>query len=338
MHRLGRAALRVVVAGLSLVVLAVACGGDDGAPDDGATTNGSSADPGATTTTLAPPTAEAWAASFCAAGRVRPAARLADLELVELSGLAQLPTGLWAHNDSGDEARLFRLDERGRTIAVVRLADVTATDWEDLSGVGTDDELFVGDIGDNAGDRSEVTVHQVTLPDPEVTGEATLPAEAVTTITLRYPDGPRDAEALIVDPVTRDLVIVHKRFGGAAEVYRATEADWQDGEAELFRDGIVDLGSSPLDAVTAADVTVDGQVVLVRTYGAVLAFPRRPEQSLGAALVENPPCDAASAIEVQGEAIAATPAGYVTISEGRRPRINRFAVTPPAPAGGGDSE
>jgi hypothetical protein len=29
--------------------------------------------------------------------------------------------------------------------------------------------------------------------------------------------------------------------------------------------------------------------------------------------------------------VAFTPDGYTTISEGNRPRINRFAVTPPTP-------
>jgi hypothetical protein len=131
--------------------------------------------------------------------------------------------------------------------------------------------------------------------------------------------------------VTRDIVIVHKRFGGASEVYQAPEADWADGEAELERIGIVDVGDTPLDATTAGDVGADGQVVALRTYAAVLVFPRDEDQSLAEALVENEPCDAPTRLEVQGEAITFTEEGYLTVSEGDRPRINRFAVTYPEP-------
>jgi hypothetical protein len=261
---------------------------------------------------------------------VRGRQRLADPELNELSGLVALDSGLWAHNDSGDEARVFRLDEAGATQAVVHLEGVEAFDWEDMSGAGPSaGELFVGDIGDNAGTRTEVTVLRFAVPDPAPAGEATIPAEEIQSITLRYPDGARDAETLLVDPVTRDMVIVHKRFGGASEVYQATADDWADGDAELERIGIVEVGDTPLDATTAGDVGADGQVVALRTYAAVLVFPRDADQTLAEALVDNEPCDAPTRLEVQGEALAFTDEGYLTVSEGVRPRLNRFTVTFP---------
>jgi len=266
----------------------------------------------------------------CAARPVPGRQRLAEPELNELSGIVALDSGLWAHNDSGDEARVFRLDEAGATQAVVRLEGVQAFDWEDMTGAGpAAGELFVGDIGDNEGIRNEVTVLRFAVPEPPAVGEVTIPAGDIQTITLRYPDGPRDAETLLVDPATRDIVIVHKRFGGASEVYQAPEADWADGEAELERIGIVEVGDTPLDATTAGDVGADGQVVALRTYAAVLVFPRDEDQSLAEALVENEPCDAPTRLEVQGEAITFTEEGYLTVSEGDRPRINRFAVTYP---------
>jgi hypothetical protein len=133
----------------------------------------------------------------------------------------------------------------------------------------------------------------------------------------------------LVDPVTRDIVIVDKRFGGDSEVYQATEADGSDGDATLERVGSVAVGDTPLDATTAGDVGFDGQVVALRTYAGLLVFPRHADQSLAQALVQNASCDAPTAIEVQGEAVAFTPDGYTTISEGDQPRINRFEVTPP---------
>jgi hypothetical protein len=280
------------------------------------------------TTTEALPSPQELATSVCAAIRDPGRVRVQDPALTEISGLVSLPSGLWANNDSGDVARVFRLDDRGRTLAVVRLAGVEATDWEDLAGVVGDggEELFAGDIGDNAAARPEIIVHRFAVPDPAPTGEVEIPAQDVQSITLHYPQGARDAETLLLDPRTRDLVVVHKRFGGPSEVYQATEADWADGDARLERVGVVEVGTTPLDATTAGDVSRRGDLVALRTYAAVLVFPRRVDQSVAEALVGNVPCDGPTAIEVQGEAMAFTDDGYATISEGRRPRINRFSV------------
>jgi len=314
------------------VLSASACTGDDAGRDDGGSSTADTTTSVVATTTIPAPTAEEMAAAVCAAQPVPGRQRLAEPELSELSGLVALDSGLWAHNDSGDEARVFRLDQAGTTLAVVHLEGVEAFDWEDMSGAGPSaGELFVGDIGDNEGARDDVTVLRFAVPEPAPVGEVTLPADEIQTITLHYPDGPRDAETLLVDPVTRDIVIVHKRFGGASEVYQAAQDDWADGDAELERVGNVEVGDSPLDATTAGDVGADGQVVALRTYAAVLVFPRDEDQSLAEALVDNEPCDAPTRLEVQGEAIAFTDEGYLTVSEGDRPRLNRFAITFPEP-------
>jgi hypothetical protein len=309
------------------VALAVAgCSSDDtGEAADDTTTSSA-----VTTTTVPVPTPDDLAAAVCAAQRVRVRARVSDPQITELSGLVALDSGWWAHNDSGDSARIFRLAEDGSTQAIVSFEGVEATDWEDIASAGpASGELFVGDIGDNEAVRPEILVHHLTVPDPVPTGEVTLPAGELQTIVLHYPNGARDAETLLVDPVTRDLIVVHKVFGGDSELYLAPEDDWSDGDATLQAVGTVAVGDTPLDATTSGDVGFDGQVVALRTYAAILVFPRHEDQTVAEALAENEPCDAPTAVEIQGEALAFTPEGYVTISEGERSRVNRFAVTVP---------
>ena len=318
-------ALAVVCVALA----AVACSSDDGGDASGDTPE-TTATTVPTTTTVPGPTPDELAAAVCAAQRVRPSARISNPEITELSGIAAMDSGWWVHNDSGDSARVFRLAEDGTTLATVNLDGVEATDWEDIASAGpASGELFVGDIGDNGAVRSEILVQHVTIPDPVPTGEVSLPPEDLQTITLHYPNGPRDAETLLVDPVTRDLVVVHKVFGGDSELYVAAEDDWSDGDATLEAAGTVAVGDTPLDATTAGDIGFDGQVVALRTYAAILVFPREEDQTVTEALADNQPCNATAPIEVQGEALAFTPEGYVTISEGERSRINRFAVTVP---------
>jgi hypothetical protein len=149
------------------------------------------------------------------------ATRLADPRIVESSGLAlsrRHPGVVWTHNDSGDQARLFAVGSDGRTRAVLSLAGVEARDWEAVAA-GRDDRgrpaLFAGDIGDNNGVWPEVAVYRVT--EPAVLRDATV---AAVRYRLRYADGPRNAEALLVDPRSNRLYVATKAESGGG-LFRA---------------------------------------------------------------------------------------------------------------------
>ena len=120
---------------------------------------------------------------------------------------------LWTLNDSGGTPQVFALSRTGRLRAAVTLSGATNVDWEDIAIRGR--TLYVGDIGDNAAQREEIAIYRFAEPAP---GTSAVPADR---IVLRYPDGPRDAEALLIDPRTGTVVIVTKDFGGRSEVYIA---------------------------------------------------------------------------------------------------------------------
>ena len=117
---------------------------------------------------------------------------------------------LWTHNDSGDSERVFAMSRDGTHLGIYNLAGASARDYEDIAiGPGPVeglDYLYVGDIGDNGGVYSYITVYRVAEPvvdSNESLVEVTL--SDVDSIKLQYPDGPRDAETLMVDPLTRDI-------------------------------------------------------------------------------------------------------------------------------------
>jgi hypothetical protein len=264
--------------------------------------------------------------------------QVGDPGLVEVSGLAASRAHddvLWAHNDSGGEPALTALSTTGEDLGTYAVPGATASDWEDLAaGPGPDpgtSYLYAGDIGDNAAGRDGVQVHRVPEPEAAPTGADGAFAEDVV-IELTYPDGPVDAEALLVDPGSGDLLIVGKRDPGAP-VYLAEAAAIADGGQVAMR-RVATLDQPPPGAavglVTGGDVSPDGSVVLLRTYGTVLAYDRPDGASLGDALAGTP-CLAPSVDERQGEALAVLADGsaYVTISEGAGAPINRFAVDPP---------
>jgi hypothetical protein len=268
-----------------------------------------------------------WAAACGRTLQASTPGSVADPALREVSGVAasrRNPGVWWLHNDSGDSARVFAMGDDGRALGQFALTGASARDWEDIAvGPGPTpgvSYLYVGDIGDNSAARRSVVVYRV--PEPAVAGPVGAPALAgVEALTLTYPNGPRDAEALLVDPVSGALVVIAKSWSGSAEVYRAP-AGLAAGSSTV----LTAVGTFPLGIVTGADVTPAGDVVAVRTYGSVVLYRRPPGTAIEAAFAGTS-CTGPSASEPQGEALGflADGSGYVTVSEGAAPPVRRFA-------------
>lgn len=140
-----------------------------------------------------------------------------DSRITESSGLARSTYArgaLFTHNDSGGRAQVYAVDRSGETKAVLTLGGVRARDWEDISS-GPNHTLWVADIGDNASVRSSISVHRIT--EPRRLASTTL---GVTSYTFAYPDGPHNAEGVMVHPVSGRLYIVTKASSGAG-IYAA---------------------------------------------------------------------------------------------------------------------
>jgi hypothetical protein len=153
-------------------------------------------------------------------------------------------------------------------------------------------------------------------------------------LTLRYPGGPVDAEALLVDPRSGDLVVVGKRATAAPVFAAAADELAAGGDVALRQVATLDEApvgapASSLGPVTGGDVSPDGSVVLLRTYVSVAAYARPDGAPIQAAFTSTP-CAAPQVSEPQGEALGFLSDGsaYVTISEGPAQPVNRFAVTP----------
>jgi 5'-nucleotidase len=271
-------------------------------------------------------------------------ATLQDTVLSEVSGAVASrahPPVLWVHNDSGGEPAVHAVTPEGKSLGAYTVEGATVLDWEDLAigpgpGRGTS-YLYIGDIGDNLSARDRIVVYRVAEPaeEPDGTG-GTL--EDTETFSLRYPDGPVDAEALLVDPKSGDLYVIDKEYTtGVGKVFRAKKRQLVDGADRTLRrvasfrlapDRPDDpTGGFPGTMVTGADVSPDGNLVLVRTYRRVLAFVRPEGKDLVAAFGVDA-CTAPQTPERQGEAVAFTAdgKGYVTIGEGVHARINAFVT------------
>ena len=243
--------------------------------------------------------------------------RLQDPALLESSGLAvsQLHDGVvWTHPDGGDVAEVMAVDGRGRTVATVRLRGIDPYDPEALAPGRTADgrpALFLGDIGDNRARRPNVSVFR--FAEPRRLADQ---AVARTWWRFTYPDGPQDAEALLVDPRDGRIWIATKDvFSGG--LYRAPRRLRTDRPNVLER-----VGDVP-GLVTDGAFLPDGRFAL-RSYTTVFLYDGPNRLSSRSALPEQP----------QGESLAVDGDRLLVGSEGARSAV--YSV--PLPGGGPSQE
>lgn len=224
--------------------------------------------------------------------------------LEEVSGITHskmYPGMLWAHEDSGNPAGLHLIAQDGTVVRSVFLEGTLNRDWEDIAMANN--EIYLADIGDNAAAYSNYTIYQFFEPGP---GADTL---AVTNaITFTYPDGPHDAEAILVDSATKDIFIITKS-GPFSRVYKLSYPYGANAVASFE-------GMLPFAGVVSAALSADGKEILVKTYTSIYYYQRSPGQSIAKALEGNYK-NLKHTLEPQGEAIcfALDGAGYYTLSE-----------------------
>ncbi len=250
--------------------------------------------------------------------------------MTESSGLVasrRNPGRYWTHNDSDDEPVLYCVGSTGEACGAWRVTGGEARDWEDIAaGPGPDPAksyLYVGDIGDNLRDLGAVVVYRV--PDPDVpsraggSGPGRSATEPAGRLRLRYPDGPHDAEALLVHPDTGDVYVVVKEPRPNVYVARAPlKVDAVNTLEPVATIAIDESGDRRAGLVTGGDIAPDGRRVALCTYLAGYEL-ELPEDASGFDDVwRQAPRRVAVGPRVQGEAIAYRLDGdaLLTTSEG----------------------
>ncbi|GAA2741865.1 hypothetical protein [Kitasatospora cinereorecta] len=276
----------------------------------------------------------AAAAAPVAAEGSRTEFTIADPRITESSGLAaslRHPGVYWTHNDSDDGPYVYAVDSTGRTVATVTLRGVKPRDAEAIS-LGPDGSLYLADIGDNLdGSWSEVWLYR--FAEPADLHDQTVDA---TRYRVRYEDGPRNAEALMIHPVTGRAYIASKneRTGG---LYQGPETLTASGVNTFHR--IADV-----PWVTDGAFSPDGTRLVLRGYFLAESYRWKDgaPQRIGALDVP---------FQRQGESVTFAPDGRSLLygSEGRNSTVVRVPLsgdrlpdsvaaqatpTPSAPAGG----
>ena len=231
----------------------------------------------------------------------------------------------WTHNDSGDQNRIYAFNNEGQHLGVYTLQNCSARDWEDIAiGPGPDEDqdyLYVGEIGDNSSQYEIKNIFRFIEPNVESNqSPVNETLYNIDIIAFQYPDGNRDAETLMLDPLTKDIIIVSKREE-FVHIYNLPFPQNTTGTI-LFPDLIHTMDFYPNDDsdnsgwIVAGDISRDGAEILVKSYVHIFHFPRYENQTIAEALT-NTMTQVEYIEEVQGEAVAwhQDSFGYFTLSE-----------------------
>ncbi len=252
---------------------------------------------------------------------------LQDKEMNEISGIAA--SGIakdtyYVHNDSGDTSRFFAISPEGKLLSTIYYKGTPAApqgvfDCEDIAvgpgPVAKKSYVYIADIGDNTANRKYTTIYRIAEQASLLKG-GNVNATA-TPLHLKYPDGPKDAEAMMIDPKQKLIYIVSKR-SDTVKVYTAPLAfKANDTVTMTYRTKLFFKGFKPFKWITAADISKDGKQVLVKSYEKVYYWKRDGTEPIWETLLRKPE-ELNYQQEKQGEAIGFTAdgKGYYTVSEG----------------------
>lgn len=236
------------------------------------------------------------------------AAGIAD----EASGIADSranPGNLWVQQDGGNAPELILISHTAQPVKKIFLKGVSNRDWEDMVLAGGPDParnyIYIGEIGDNASVYNEYAI--LRFPEPAA---ATDTVSQVESIRFRYPDGPHDAEAFLIEPGTSDIYIITKRDAKSL-LYRIASP-----YSTTVVNTAVAAGQLPYNLVVSAALQPDGRGIVVKDYLNLYYYPRQSGESIAKALTAgftNLPYTP----EQQGEAVCFSNDNlyYFTLSE-----------------------
>lgn len=193
--------------------------------------------------------------------------RIGELPSVvkESSGMvtASGKPSFWVHNDGGNPAELYEVDLKGMLLSTLYVKGITNIDWEDVAR-DKQGNLYVGDFGNNANNRRDLTIYRV---NPKTA--------AVDRIMFRY------ADQTSFPPIKSEKNFdCEAMFHHGDSLYLFSKNRGTDDRSKLYvlpaKPG--DYVVSPHDRVflnsevTAADVSPDGKRFALLSYGKLFFF------------------------------------------------------------------
>ena len=198
-------------------------------------------------------------------------------DVTESSGVAASkcqPGVYWTHNDSGDDPNIYAFSEKGENLGTFRVTNSQNDDWEDIAEFKDASGkcfIYIADIGDNKARRADRTIFRVAEPQIDERTRGTESKNAIATdpaavLNFRYPDSERNAETMMVNPLTGDIYVLTKSIEHGSEVFKLSGNFSNPAIAIAQRVGTVVVPNVPNGQLTGGDISPDGERVVLCDY------------------------------------------------------------------------
>ena len=107
-------------------------------------------------------------------------------EVKETSGLLFWDKDFWTLNDSGNDPIIYRLDTTtGSIIQRITILKASNVDWETMAQ--DDDYIYIGDVGNNSGNRDDLGIYIVSKASIPSSGDVSVNSNHITFTYSDYP-------------------------------------------------------------------------------------------------------------------------------------------------------
>lgn len=205
-------------------------------------------------------------------GKLEPVGKFSS-KLKEVSGIETSPAGaIWVIQDSGNEDKIYQVDAKAKLVQSLKIDHAKNQDWEDLA-LDTDGNLYIGDFGNNANERKNLTIYKVSQ------SELDKKKPNAKKIAFHYPDQknfPPEKDSLYFDTegffhLDGHLYIFTKNrtrpYSGKTLMYRVPDTEGEHTAEPLG--SLFLCGDQDRCSVTGADISPDGKTIALLSYGLV---------------------------------------------------------------------
>ena len=227
------------------------------------------------------------------------------------------PDLLWTINDSGQTAELYGVHESGKLLCQVELAVESARnqDWEAISAFKLNDlpHLLVADVGDNSIQRASCQLYFFPETQFEPAAEVKKFALPASRIDFVYEGGPRNCEAVAVDPLTNEVWLIEKVYYDSKQkqspgIFLLPLAEFLSvAEPSQPKQGTARrIGDFPIRNVTGMEFSPNGERLIIRNYLSAHLYEKLVGKNWRETVSQSQPISVPLPIQRQGEAIAFT--------------------------------
>jgi hypothetical protein len=242
------------------------------------------------------------------------------------------PNAAWTHNDSGGKPLLYLISlVTGETLATIKLENAINSDWEDIATFQKNGKSYivVGDVGDNQRHRQEYQLCLLEEPDFVLGNPATLVVNNWLDCRFQYEDGSKNCEAIGVDLVDNQIILLEKVYHKVAEtpgIYTLPLPGKNTLHGVARR-----ISEVALKNFSALDISDDGLTLIARAYHAGYVFRRFHEQSWPEIIARKTPQVFEFPMQLQGEGVCFSTTHNTVLISTEKVRQPIFEVTLPKP-------